>query len=132
MAENVMFEMTPGTKMKISKSLLHICKNVQSSPRVSIVYSWKFRCSSSTNFYRKRKTSIYGPQLTPRLNENSDPLLHYLQDIPNHIQEDHLSILGITLLTCMLQRSPDLTFVWGLVRSFGRDLRQRIRGPNFT
>ena len=33
---------------------------------------------------------------------------------------------------CLKERSPDLTFKWGSVRSFSSDLRERIKGSNFN
>ena len=32
----------------------------------------------------------------------------------------------ITLLSCMIERSPDLTFTWNLARSLSRDLKDLI------
>ena len=32
----------------------------------------------------------------------------------------------------MIERSPDLTFVWGFFRFFSSDLRERIKGSNFN
>ena len=41
------------------------------------------------------------------------------------ISEDSLR-LGITLWSCMIERSPDLTFIWDFVRYFSSDLKDLI------
>ena len=36
------------------------------------------------------------------------------------------------MLSCKIERSPVLTFVWGSIRSFSRDVRKRIKGYNLN
>ena len=52
--------MTPGDKMKIPYPY---CTPAYSNFRVSIVYSWKCRSSSSDKLYRKIETSFFDPNL---------------------------------------------------------------------
>ena len=58
--------MTPAGKMKIPNPYCTSKRHAQSYPRVSIVYFWKFRCSSSDKVYRKQEKSFFDPHLTPR------------------------------------------------------------------
>ena len=41
-------------------------------------------------------------------------------------QSEHSLHLGITLWSCLIERSPDLTFIWGFVRSFSNDILIRL------
>ena len=36
-------------------------RHAQSYPRVSVVYFWKCRCSSSDKLYRKKEKSFFDP-----------------------------------------------------------------------
>ena len=38
--------------------------------------------------------------------------------------------LGLILLSYMIERSPDLTFAWSLLRSFCSNLRELIKGSD--
>ena len=53
----------PGDKMKIPYPYCTSAGHDQSYPRVSIVYSWKCRWSSSDKLYRKIETSFFDPDL---------------------------------------------------------------------
>ena len=56
----------PRGQNENSKSLLQSTRHAHSYPRVSVVYSWNCRCSSTDKLYRKIETSFFDPDLTPR------------------------------------------------------------------
>ena len=81
---------TPGMKYKIQKPYCTSTRHTLLYPRVSIVYYFKFRWSSSDKPY-PTKNVIFHPQMTPGDKMKFQILTAYLQDM-------HQSYLKVSLI----------------------------------
>ena len=68
MKENVIVRPSydPRGKMQIPNPYCTSAKHAQSYPSISIVYTWKCRCSWSDKLDRTKEISFLDPHLTPR------------------------------------------------------------------
>ena len=87
--------MTPRCKMKIAMPYCTSARHVQSHLRISIVYSWKCRRSSSNKlevFKRQKKKCLFSTLIWPfGIKRKFLNIISYLQDASNHILDYHLS-----------------------------------------
>ena len=78
-------------KMKMPNPYCKSARHAHSYPGVSIVYSWKCRCTSTDKLYRKRETSFFDPGLTSGQKWKFRNLTANLLDMINHLLEYHWS-----------------------------------------
>ena len=97
--------MTPGGKMKIPNPYCKSARHTHSYPRVSIVYSWKCRCTSTDKLYRKIETSFFDPDLTSGQKWKFRNLIAHLLDMVNHLLEYHWSSSNVVCTTYSFVRT---------------------------